>query len=145
MTAITFFGGEVEEVLEDTETMKSIMAQYPVGSGTYGQLRIMDQNMTNIAKGLSPDARKSVEGAAFFSTLKKLQNLHLSEANIKSSQKIKSGQTTQAKEDIKKEKYDIQREKMGLTPLQPEAGFNFMPLILIAGAGVGAYLMFKGK
>jgi len=144
MSNITFFGGEVEDVIEDTASMNQLMDMYVVGSGRYAQLRYLEQRMSDISTDLSPEALNSKEGKAFMTALNKLKALHASEADIKSAGQISMDQSTKKAEEAKKGRYEEQRAYMGITQLAPEKEFNFMPLLFIAGAGTAAYFMFKG-
>lgn len=143
MSAYSFLSGEVEDVLQDTAEMNKLMSVYPVGSGLYGQLRQMEQRMTSIAQGLSAEARNSVEGHNFLNALRKLKALHKSEADIKSQQAIERGISTQAKEEVKKERYEEQRAFMEIEPLTVP-GENLMPILIGVGVIGGAYLLLKG-
>ena len=146
MSSFSFLNGDVEDVVDDTDKINGLLTHYRekyLGTGLYAQLRILEQQMSLIALSLPEQARNSEEGQAFISALNELKALHKSEANIKSQLAIEEGTSTKAKEEAKKENYEVEREYMEIEPLS-EAGFNFLPVLLIGGAIVGGYLVFKG-
>ncbi len=147
MSSFSFLSGEVDDVLSDTVTINKLLTQYRksnLGTGLYGQLREMDQNMSYRKNGLSAEALSSVEGKAFIKALNALKALHKSEANIKSQMSIDKGISTKAKEEAKKEKYEEQRFHMDIEPLNEAGGFGLIPILLVGGVLAGGFLLLKG-
>lgn len=149
----SMLGGIVEDTNSVSDGLEKLLAQYPVGTGSYAVLDVQERSAEAYFLENEQSLNGTVEGGRLQSLLGKVRVLLASERDIASMQQIKGGQSTVEEETKRKAAYEAERGSQGLTfltappeevtPVGQTGGGILTTILLLGAAGAGAYFLLK--